>query len=534
MAWSIDLSEADAFEAASYGPERASECCPPPVTDPFFISAGASACPTLPPASSAPIPRYSASEIKKQERETQHAIDQVLVKIKGARDRYDRLAGQKEVLTCQRNRKRKDGVEIARLVDARMPEGDTFTNGFLHCLQPYEQTAKHWGDETKPLNIFPCGNCRFCNANRRNNVLGRLMAQACQSTHLLCFTLTYDPEKYAEYRNQPDPDHIARFYVELKRWIRKGYRKAGRQEPVIKACRVLETGEGLSGDAHCHYHVVVFIEGEIDGALLHRLNPQYAFEDGAPLPERELGIVKGERDKATFNELRKDRETLYFPNEMARKYRQHHHLWKYGTVNIDVLGKGFRPISGEPVFYLCKYVRKGNGRFRLPKACGERAIVAHAKARGRAFMRYDMPFYQVEGFKDIRHRTERIAAVLAEKGEKLFAPQAGLQVLPLSGVCAEKAVKAHLHGWRNLQKMRLRHLRKRGDVLTRKQIREAFEPPERGFTAAHRLHYKNRRDRWKGPLVKEAARQVELARAEYEILREYREHLREHIAFLGG
>lgn len=459
-------------------------------------------------------------ELKKQEGRISHEIEGALVKLKEFQKRADRFSEPKAVIVGRIEREKRNGDIVRTIGDLNMPVGATFSNGFLRCEKPLDIRGVGDARWQLPWNEFPCGQCKRCKANRKITIHGRLLAQACQSTHMIAVTLTYDPKLYPDARERHEPLHIVGFQVKFRRWIKDAYRKAGRPDPAVKISVAREGGPmSAEPEKHCHYHVVAFVEGELQHGVAGLLDPKFSCENGSELPSELMGIRKGYVPPNQFKAVLADPNVLLWPDPnhsqiKARELRQNHRIWKWGSLSVDICGNDFRPFDGAVVKYVTKYVTKSGQRFRLPKECGQRAAVANAFWRGRNQQEMEVPYLQVQGYRDIRHSKERLARSVKEGGGFLAAPRSHLQKVPVSGKASEMMIKAHLRGWRHTQKKKLRAKLKAGKRMTIADVRAALKPPESGFLAARRLAYKKRRDRWAGPLARylmvRAARQQAL------------------------
>lgn len=159
----------------------------------------------------------------------------------------------------------------------------------------------------------PCGVCWRCEENRRNDWVGRCMAEASTSAHVCVITLTYAPRDDLADRVL----HPPHFQLFMKRLRRSGHK-----------VRYLVAGEYGDLKGRAHFHAVLFFR---------HIEPQEG-----PVPSYQPRRASAEESGAFCRQI---------PQEQMVHLRE----WPHGHVKCDW------SISERSVRYVCEYVLKDRG-----------------------------------------------------------------------------------------------------------------------------------------------------------------------------
>lgn len=199
----------------------------------------------------------------------------------------------------------------------------------MYCQNPYPAPRKPGSD--RPAMLLPCRRCGPCLNTMKNNLTGRLVAEAKQAKSVYMLTLTYADE----------PEDFCYLDVQL---ALKRFRKALAALPKPARVRFACVGERGEQKGRIHWHILLFFDREF---LLKR-----------PRPGR------------------------LWP------------FWPFGWTQVAPLG-GQQDIADGiryVVKYCVKGVgdpTKSSTRFRGSVRLGEETIVAHAVAQAEAKSRFD-------------------------------------------------------------------------------------------------------------------------------------------------
>ncbi|WP_195822666.1 rolling circle replication-associated protein [Roseobacter sp. MH60115] len=118
------------------------------------------------------------------------------------------------------------------------------------CISP----CKLYIDEHPFFQMVACRYCWQCRANRVNDLVGRCIAEQNTSEQTLAVTLTYGG-------GEDNPHAQALVYSDIQKFLKR-LRKTKRGEPKRKV-RYLVTGEYGSNNGRAHWHIILFISGNL-------------------------------------------------------------------------------------------------------------------------------------------------------------------------------------------------------------------------------------------------------------------------------
>lgn len=190
---------------------------------------------------------------------------------------------------------------------------------FKSCLAPLMMNPPHG-----PSISVPCGKCRLCLRNRRNDLAGRAIIESHGAAFVAMVTLTY--------RNDPDgslPPGASDFVTDHLSLFIRAERKKGKIPPC--GLRYLATGErGPNGTKRCHYHVLMI------------------FKDGRPA---HWPAVSSGRDRVHLPTWRHGHLTILESDDHQRLARYvAYYAYKTGPSSFEETDNGPRRLFAGPFF----------------------------------------------------------------------------------------------------------------------------------------------------------------------------------------
>lgn len=240
------------------------------------------------------------------------------------------------------------------------------------CKQP-------WKLETKNGEQFdmPCRRCGPCMGNRKNDIIGRCLAQAISCYDVWVVTLTYDDAKLVEGEENGAEERLPGHIKAMMHDIRQRARRA-EQSLDLKYFAVYEEG---SQKERGHWHVVMFWGGDVADDVIDRMSLTETVLDGKRhgyMPKIEDHFVPKEQYKKRLE----NPEVVCLRG--GPKMRQYWQSWRHGLVTVHSLFRGAhaKPHKAHNALEYCaKYCLKHRQRYLMSQNMGQRffmrLVLAH-------------------------------------------------------------------------------------------------------------------------------------------------------------
>jgi len=301
------------------------------------------------------------------------------------------------------------------------------------------QCKKVWLLKTKagPSFPMPCRKCPGCIGNRKNNLVGRMLAQATECFDVWFLTLTYDDAKLLDHEDDGAKRRIPGHIKAMMHNLRQQCRRATGESPDLKYFAVYEEG---SQTQRGHWHMILFFGGNVPADVI----AEGCISSTAAMQEKPEWHPATEVHRVPLKEYLARRDNLdVVCLRGGSKHQQSWRPWRHGIVTVESLYRGpaSRPKEAHRAMAYCtKYAMKGNGRYLTSNGLGGRFfrewVFKHIR---HGLMVHDMTYTFLDQEKAPAWKDQKKEREAVENGRQ-FRAKERKRVYQLTGVMRDRVL----------------------------------------------------------------------------------------------
>jgi len=344
--------------------------------------------------------------------------------------------------------------------------------------------------------LMPCRKCGPCIGNRKNDYVGRLIAESLTCYDVWALTLTYAPDNDGESdlgAIQRNPKHVQNFIQALRQ---QGARATGERIKISYAASYEYGEKGGRG----HWHLLIFWHTDISDDVIGHHSVLHTMQHAPPcwFPEHNRDYV---HNRMKYKEIIDDPKILDLRG--GKNMRQNWSLWPWGKISVHSLFRGASPTNRihNAIAYCVKYVLKAPQRFMMSAHMGARFFMALIKQKiGAGVPINDLRYSFADQYKAAKYNALLAQKRSAETGGN-FTAKDRRRYYEITGVMRNRAIKYAIRLHRKKMKDHFRQRIEKTGETTRDllpDIRKAMSLQRVGFEVVRwqydRMRYRSFND----------------------------------------
>lgn len=292
---------------------------------------------------------------------------------------------------------------------------------------------------------MPCRKCGSCLGNRKNDLVGRMLAEAMSCYDVWVCTFTYDDKRLIDEEEDGSvfrfPNHIAKAVNALRM---QGQRAMGHRIDVSYFA-VWETG---SQRGRGHWHVIFFWRTQTKSETLESC----ALGEAKTQNARPVWMPKTNEEylhPAAYGNVLKDATVVDLMG--GKRMRQEWSIWPHGKVTVHAQFRGGHttPHVHSSFAYCVDYVTKEKQRYLMSHGLGEAFFRSLIRQKVSAGVKLNDLTYTFGDQRKLAHQRDRLKEKRSADVGRLKEAKNRPRVYQIQGVmrqrCISYAIKLHRH-----------------------------------------------------------------------------------------
>jgi len=355
----------------------------------------------------------------------------------------------------------------------------TARRGALYgCKNPWEFVGK-----AGEVFNMPCRRCIPCQANRRNDLVGKMLAESLSCWDVWVTTLTYDDKRLVEgEKNGAEercPEHIRAMIHLLRMQGQRALEKQGIKQRIdLSYFAVYETGEKLGRG---HWHLILFWKTAVQKSVLASGSHNLARAENPP-------PVWMPPTSNSYNHPEKHRQLVNNPDVVelrgGKKSQQYWGVWPHGRVTVDSI---YRAGTGANVHtslaYCAKYVAKEQQRYLMSHGVGAAFFMEYMAEHINAGLPISDMTYSFPDQHKLAKYKDRLREKNSVESGGDYRAKSRRRVYQIQGVMRDRCLRYAVRLHRRKVKKHYRDLLPRRGLSVsehREQIKDAMSLPRIG------------------------------------------------------
>jgi len=354
------------------------------------------------------------------------------------------------------------------------------------CKQPWELTSADGGRM-----LMPCRKCGSCMGNRKNDLVGRMVAESLSAYDVWVLTLTYDDARLddplwngAEIRI---PEHVQNMIHAVRM---QGERATGHRID-LSYFAVYEKGDK---NGRGHWHCILFWKTDVPDAVLAAASVASA-RAAAPPPVWQPPTSAVYLHPEKFKQVQNDPEVWELRG--GKKAQQYVSVWPHGRVTCHSLFRSLSATSNvhKSVEYCVKYVTKHKQRYLMSRDMGAAFYMSLVRSHISAGVPLNDLCYSFADQQKLPQYNDRLKEKHSIETGGQFVAKTRRRVYQIQGVMRDRCMRyaVRLHRRKIKQHFRQRMALTGATVSDcRDEIKQAMALPRIGSEAVVRQWEKMR------------------------------------------
>ena len=325
---------------------------------------------------------------------------------------------------------------------------------------------------------MPCRRCGSCHGNRKNDLVGKMIAESLTCYDVWVMTLTYDDKRLAtgaqNGAEQRLPEHIRAMIHSLRM---QGQRATGHRID-LSYFAVYETGER---NGRGHWHLILFWKTDMPKETLAQASVIASMQE-AIYPAWMPPTSNAYNHPAKHQQIQNNPKVVELRG--GKKAQQYWDVWPHGRITVDskFRGKPTHNVHGA-LEYCVKYVTKQKQRYLMSHNVGKAFFMELIAEHVRSGIPVNDLTYTFADQQKLPMYNDRLREKRSDETGGSYRAKPRRRVYQIQGVMRDRCLRyaVRLHRQRVKQRYRLLLPRKGltvGDA--RDQIRDAMSLPRIG------------------------------------------------------
>ena len=341
------------------------------------------------------------------------------------------------------------------------------------CKQPWQLSTK---GETL---LMPCRKCGSCMGNRKNDLVGRMIAESLSCYDVWVLTLTYDDARLEDPNWDGAAHRIPEHVQNMIHAIRMQGQRAVGHRIDVSYFAVYERGEK---NGRGHWHCILFWKTDVLDSLLSGASVSACRAAAAPpawMPPTSNAYLHPKK----FQQVQNDPEVWELAG--GKRSQQYVSVWPHGRISCHSLFRSRHATNDvhKSVEYCVKYLTKEKQRYLMSRGMGSAYFISLVQSHVASGVPLNDLCYTFADQHKLAQYNDRLKEKRSIENGGSFTAKKRRRVYQIQGVMRDRCIRyaIRLHRRKIKQHFRERLALNGGTVAeNRQEIKQALSLPRIG------------------------------------------------------